>query len=524
MLLWLLLSLWQIGAFPLAESSDEAANVLLGFRLAWFVDDPVAIASPFTQGGPLFSYLPSVFGAHLLPVSEFTMRLPYALVGAAQMPLLLALTSMVFGRKAAAIAGLMLLGSGLFAINRLTLGTSVFIVFELAGALMLVRYLESGQRRWLVLASVALAAATLTFVGGVLLLIAALAFAWRKKKDRRDLEMAVLAGPVVLFGLVLVSSIVGLTFSNWQGAPAEFTGANVFARLFSSARTFEFSVSDYAGIWTVYVGVPVVTLVLIGLVEAAIHNRASRLPILVLMGLAAAHTLPWLFLDPRMENPVLVAPLVMAVAAFGWVQLIRQLSSVVAQAAVAMAVASVALAGVAWNQAVFNPESEFSEDLQSLRRYALSLEHGHGLFEDDARGIKAIAEVIRLETDPDARIFVGEGVPASALSLYSARSAEPINLDLFAAGAEGIEGAYLVIKGEEESYNAGLSGATNVIANHRVFADGESLYQLVQFSKSGESFETPIWWRADIAAARLFRDYDHYSDFLTPLTRNTAGE
>lgn len=523
MLLWLLLSLWQIGAFPLAEGDDEAAGVLLGFRLASAFDEPSTFWSPFVQGRPLFSYLPSVLGAHLLPVNEFTLRLPYALVGALQMPLLLLITSRIFGKRAAAIAGLMLLGSGLFAINRLALGTGAFMAFELAGALFLLRYIESGQKRWIVFASAALAAATLTYLDGAILLAAALSIAWWRFRSRRDLGLAVLAGPGMLIGFLVISAITGLIFANWQSAPSDFADGGLVGRLFSRSGTIGFSLGDIADTWIVYVGVPVVSLTLIGLVEAVVHNRVARVPMLILLILAGAQIVPWLFLEPRLEHPVFAAPLILVVAAFGWTELLKQLRSPATQGMVAMAIAAVALGGVAWNQAVFNPESEFSTEMQPLREYALSLHHGHGLFDEDSTGIRAISNVLRVETDPGARVFVSEGVSAAAIELYSARDTEELNLDSFAEGGLELDGAYLVIKGEDESFNAGLSGSTNVVANHRVFEDGEALYQLIQFSASGEPFKTPIWWRADVAAGRLFRENTHYTDFLTPLNREGSG-
>lgn len=515
MLLWLLLSLWQIGAFPLTESESEAANVIFGFRLASAFEDPVAFGSVFIQGQLPLSYLPSALGAHLLPVNDFTLRLPYALVGAMQMPLLLALTSQVFGRRAAALAGLMLLGTGLFVINRLTLGVSVFMVFELAGALFLLRYIESERRRWLIFSAVAFAAATLTFTDGWLLLAAALAIAWWKHRSRADTGFATLVGLVLVIGFMLISVLVGLIYKNSQSVPPELANPSLFSGMFSSLGTFGISFDDISDAWIIYVGVPVLSLALIGLVEAAVHNRAARVPILVLLTLAAAQIVPWLLLEPRSEHPVFAVPLVLAVAAFGWVQMIGQLRSVATQSVVAMAIAAVALGGVAWNQAVFNPTTEFSENMQPLREYALSLEHGHGLNDEDTTGIRAIANVLRTETEPEDRIFVSDGVSASAITLYSARSAEPLDLVSFTQGATELDGTYLVIKGEDESFNAGLSGATNVVANHRVFADGEALYQLIQFSESGESFKTPIWWRADVAAGRLFRENTSYLDFLT---------
>ena len=104
MLLWLALSIWQISAYPVADGNAEARGLLMGFRLATAIDDGVALGTPFLYGVPPLSYLLTTLGAHMLPVGEFMWRLPYALVGAAHMPLLLFLTGKAFGQRAAVFA------------------------------------------------------------------------------------------------------------------------------------------------------------------------------------------------------------------------------------------------------------------------------------------------------------------------------------------------------------------------------------------------------------------------------------
>lgn len=523
MLLWLLLSLWQIGAFPLAEGDDEALGVLMGFRLASASEDPMALGSPFVQGRPPLSYLPTTLGAHLLPVSDFTLRLPYALIGALQMPLLLALAGRAFGRRAAAFAGLMLLGTGLFALNRLTLGISVFITVEIAGALLLLRYVESGDRRWLVLSAIAFAAAALTFPDGVFLLAAALAIGWWKRRSRRDFGFAMLAGPGMLAAFTVLSLVASRLYSNWSGVDGGLSERGIFGHLAARSGGIGLPGSGFFEIWLVYVGVPVVLLALIGVVEALMHSKPHRVAVILLLALAAAHAIPWLFAEPRLEHPVFVVPLLLAVAGFGWAQLLRQLNSVAAQSMVAMAAAVIAMAGVAWQQAVFNPSTEFSAGPGGLREYALSLDRGHGLFESDSSGIRAVAYVLREETEPGDRVFVRDGVSAGPIRLYAARDVQPLDLNQFADVASGLDGAFLVIRGEDEAFNAGLSGTITVVANHRIFTDGEVLYQIVEFSETGDAFETPVWWRSDIHSDRLFREQSRFTDYLLPAGRTGSG-
>ena len=517
MLLWLLLSLWQIGAYPLTEGDDEALGVLMGFRLASVFDNPIAFGSPFIQGRPPLSYLPTTIGAHLFPVNEFTLRLPYALIGALQMPLLLALTNRAFGRRAAAFAGVMLLGTGLFAINRLTLGTGVFMTLELAGALLLLRYVASSDRRWLILSAMSLAAATLTFLDGAVLLAAVISFAWWKHRNRQDMGIAILSSVGVLVAFAVLSLIASNIYSNGVYADGVLVERGIFTHFTNRISGIGLPDSGFFGSWLVYVGVPIVLLLLIGLAEAIIHRRSHRTAVILLLGLAAVHALPWLFLEPRLEHLVFTVPLVLAVAGFGWAQLLRQLDSIAAQSMVAMAVAAIAMAGVVWQQAVFNPDTEFTASLSELREYALSLDHGHGLFDGDTSGIKAVAHVLREETEPDDRIFVRDGVSAAAVRLYAARSVESLELGRFSDSEFSLDGTFLVIEGEDETFNAGLSGSTTVVANHRIYDEGEVLYQIVEFSEAGEPFTTPIWWRSDVHSERLFREHTAYTDYLRPL-------
>lgn len=524
MLLWLLLSQWQIGVYPLVDGDDEALSVLAGFRLASAFEDPIAFGSAFVHGWPSLSYLPTALGAHLFPVNDFTLRLPYALIGALQMPLLLALASRAFGRRAAAFAGLMLLGTGLFAINRLTLGISVFMVLELAGALLLLRYVESKERRWLIFSAVSLAAAALTFFDGAVLLAAAILFAWWKHRSRRDTSIAVLASAGVLVAFAVLSLIATSLYSNRVYAGGGLSERGLFSHFADRAGGIGLPDTGFFESWLVYVGVPVVLLLLIGLAEALIHIKTHRTAAALLLGLAAAHAVLWMFLEPRLEHPVFAVPLVIAVAGFGWAQLLRKLNSVAAQSMVAMAVAAIAMAGVVWQQAVFNPETEFTAGLSELREYALSLDYGHGLFDSDAAGLKAVAHLLREETEPDDRVFVRDGVSAGAVRLYAARDARLLTLERFSDREFSLDGAFLVIKGEDETFNAGLSGATTVVANHRIFDDGEVLYQIVEFSETGEPFTTPIWWRSDVHGGSLFRENTRFTDYLMPVDRSGSGD
>jgi hypothetical protein len=115
---------------------------------------------------------------------------------------------------------------------------------------------------------------------------------------------------------------------------------------------------------------------------------------------------------------------------------------------------------------------------------------------------------------------VRDGVSEAAVRLYAAREVEPLDLEQLTGGEYSLDGIILVIKGDEETFNEGLSGTTNVVANHRIFDGGYVLHQIVEFSDTGEPFSTPIWWRWDVHSASLFRENPNYSDYLRPVTRN----
>ena len=511
MLLWLGLSLWQIGAYPLVDGNAEARGILMGFRLASAVDAPVALGTPFLYGVPPFSYLLTAIGAHMLPAGEFMWRLPYALVGAIQMPLLLLLTERFFGRRASAFAGVLMLGTGLFALNRLATGDSVFIACELAGAFFLLRYIDEGVRRWLMLAVLSFAAAALTVSAGVAFLLAALAVVWLAQHNRRDVILAAVVGFGLLIGYYVVSRVVSAIYANNRLlVDPPVSSPDTTTRL-------GIHITGFTDSWLVYVGVPVLALVLVGVAEAVIHREGHRKAVFTVIGLAAAFAVPWVVLGPVGEQPVLVLPMLLVVAGYGWAQVTRQLRSVAAQGMIAMSVVSVVLAGVVWQQAVFNPSTRFTEVLSGLRDYALSLEHGPGLFEDDGYGIQAVAQVLREETMPGDRVFVRADVSAAAVSLYSARSVEVFDFAEFNDGAEFLDGAFLVIKGEDETFNGGLTGTTTVVENHRVFVSDEVRYQVVKFDSSGGPFETPVWWRAEPHVKQFADEHTDFRDFLAPL-------
>jgi len=171
----------------------------------------------------------------------------------------------------------------------------------------------------------------------------------------------------------------------------------------------------------VYIGVPVLLVLLIGVAEALLNRNAARVAVFALLGFAAAMMTVQLAVGVPLERLVLAVPVLMAISGFGWAQLTRQFASPATQVTVSLAVASIAMAGVAWNQSVFNPQTQFTEEMAALKEYALSLDHGAGLTDDDTRGLKAIAQVLRDE----AIASIAEVPGTRSLWLALAKGAQP---------------------------------------------------------------------------------------------------
>ena len=80
---------------------------------------------------PPLTYLFAVQFLWILPLNEFTLRLPYALFGIFQLPLVFKTSEMLFGRRVAVVAMAIFACSGMFAINRLSFGISVYVFMEM---------------------------------------------------------------------------------------------------------------------------------------------------------------------------------------------------------------------------------------------------------------------------------------------------------------------------------------------------------------------------------------------------------
>ena len=130
----------------MSEANDEAGTSLLSLRLANVVNDPISHGPIFTHSRPPSTYLFSVPFRWILPLNEFTLRLPYALFVIFQLPLVFKTSEMLFGRRVGVVAMAIFACSGMLAINRLLFGISVYVFMELLALFWLVRYVHLGEK------------------------------------------------------------------------------------------------------------------------------------------------------------------------------------------------------------------------------------------------------------------------------------------------------------------------------------------------------------------------------------------
>ena len=97
--LWVSVNLYAAGSFEFSEGEDEITNVLHAMRIADFYREPVSLGSLLVQERPPLSYLFAVPFLWVLPVNEFTLRLPHALFGILQLPIVFGIANALFGKR-----------------------------------------------------------------------------------------------------------------------------------------------------------------------------------------------------------------------------------------------------------------------------------------------------------------------------------------------------------------------------------------------------------------------------------------
>ena len=204
-----------------------------------------------------------------------------------------------------------MLGTGLFAINRLATGESVFMAFELAGVVFLLKYLDDASRRWLLFSMIAFVGGALTISAGAVFLVTTLAIAWFVHRNRRDVAFAAATGTGMLAGYFMLAAVVSVAYSRLS--LVEPSGLAL-----DSGWTFGLYPGGFVDSWIVYAGVPALALVLVGVAEAVIHRDQHRIAGLALPVMAFAFALPWVVMEPSGVTPVLALPIMVAVAGYGW--------------------------------------------------------------------------------------------------------------------------------------------------------------------------------------------------------------
>src|SRR5215210_1122619 len=128
---------------------------------------------------PLASWVQVAF-VKVLGFHPLSLLLPQALMGVASVALVYDLTRRRFGRAAGFVAGLVLATTPItVAISRHNNPDALLILCSVAAPWLVVRGLEDGRARWLVLAGVAIGLGFETKMAAALLVVPALAAAWR---------------------------------------------------------------------------------------------------------------------------------------------------------------------------------------------------------------------------------------------------------------------------------------------------------------------------------------------------------
>jgi len=179
----LMLYAWRLGDAPVYLSPDEAIIAVDAHTLATTGADVTG------QRLPLFFriqipgeerwgwFTPTIFYAialvlKLLPLTEWTVRLPTACLGALDVALIFAIARRVFPHVtyAAIAAALLAFAPGHFILSRYALDYLYPLPFTLGWLLCLLVFLERRDRRWLVASTVCLGLGFYSYIAGVVLM------------------------------------------------------------------------------------------------------------------------------------------------------------------------------------------------------------------------------------------------------------------------------------------------------------------------------------------------------------------
>jgi len=303
----------------------------------WFLHgliNPLFFGSIFIFDHPPMMVLINVPFVLIFGTSEFLLRFPHAVFGAASTVLVYLVGKKLYNEKVAILAVALYMVSGISAVHRLAQGIGIYVFFTLLTFYYLISFLrdERGQdeRFHLILASISLSIATYTYLEAILFLPALLYLIVRKKglsalKDKN----------VLMAGSVYGSALV-VFFLLWYGMPtvakrlgyvSSSAEAGNLAHLLSRASGFgAFNALSIFKQYVSYNSIFYVALLLMGIV-AGIYFSRQNWNFLANLIYVFPHLFVWTFLFKNMMmHPMYDVPFVALLAAAGLGKLFEVLS------------------------------------------------------------------------------------------------------------------------------------------------------------------------------------------------------
>ena len=428
-MVWATISVYAAGSFEFSEGEDEVIGVINAMRVADSYHNAFSLLAALTLERPPLSYLAGVPLLWFLPVTEFTLRLPYVVFGILQLPLVFAISYHLFGRRASGVATVLFISSGIFAINRLTLGISVFIFLELLAFYWFISFAKYGKKNRIVWSFLATLAATLAFQDGAMFALSLGFMAVIVSGLSREVITGI---SLYVFGLITYAMTVICSYyfqALWFGHDFHFFEIGAIDHLIGrSGGLHPSNILNFEYFQTIayYISVPLSALLLIGLLLVVVNlRRSQRIGIYWAIGFVLPHLLVWQFLSSRLEHPVFIFPIFSILAAVGLCHAFDVLKNKIMKVFSVLLVVGVLLVSFCWNQIYFNHPNwavqsgkyKFIYELQQM------FPRGHGMLQ--VSGYRTASFLVREIGSPANKIFLPDGM-SGAIGYYSARTVETL--------------------------------------------------------------------------------------------------
>ena len=329
LLIYVYASILNLHHFELTRrggSNDEFVSVFHAITVSQNWHSPRSIYWLLVSQRMPFAYLFIVPITFFVPLNELTLRLPNILFGAAIILVLYPLAKRVFNRTTAILSILLYLSSGMFAVNRLTLGVSNCVFFITLGFFFLTRInreAKTFQYRYVIYSALSLLVANLTFqdvlmfsFGGIaVLLIMQHQFKWPPSIGRRYIVIfcSIYWGTFFLYYL---SSIIAFGLYNYiMHRPIDFRALGTIAQYIERTHNGigNNNLLPYIRTYLSYNSLPHSVVFFIGLaLSFLVKNRY----ILLIWSYTGFHVLAWMFIMPDrlFEHPLFTLPLFSLIA------------------------------------------------------------------------------------------------------------------------------------------------------------------------------------------------------------------